>query len=79
MELSVEQKIVKHLAKKGYLTNVGDIAKAMRDERYAEKLLLGVTGYINDTNDLDDFISGDCNHKSLSNDEIQEVFDNDNE
>ena len=65
--LSVEQKVVLHLAKQGYITSVGDVAQALKEQKYAEYLITG--------NGLSDDI--DCNHESLTNDEIQVVFDND--
>lgn len=65
--LSVEQKIVLHLANTGYLTNGGDIQRALVDQSYAEHLITG--------NGLSDDI--DCDHEPLSNEDIQEVFDND--
>lgn len=79
-ELTLEQKIVKHLALQGYLTNVGDITTALKDNEYAKKLITG-----NDIPGLDDEIDGsggsdtpaDCDHEALTNEEIQEVFDND--
>lgn len=75
-EMSLEQKIVKYLAKKGYITNVGDVITALKDNEYAKKLITG-----NDIPGLADEIeiggSGDCDHEALSNEEIQEVFDND--
>ena len=87
-ELTLEQKIVKYLADKGYITNVGDVITALKDFTYAEKMISG-----NDVPSLKDDIkeeiesgnieiegvTGDCNHEALTNDEIQEVFDNDNE
>lgn len=76
-ELSLEQKIVYYLAKKGYITKVGDITTALKDNEYAKKLITG-----NDIPGLEDEIGGSCNpdncdHEALTNDEIQEVFDND--
>ena len=87
-ELTLEQKIVKYLAEKGYITNVGDVITALKDFTYAEKMITG-----NDVPSLKDDIkeeiesgnieiegvTGDCNHEALTNDEIQEVFDNDEE
>ena len=70
--LSVEQKIVLHLANLGYFTSVGDVTRALKEQAYAEYLITG--------NGLsDDIISGDgdCAHEALSKEEIQEVFDND--
>lgn len=75
--LTIEQKIVKHLANCGYITRVGDVVKALAEPEYAEQLIIGTTGDIPDIND-DGSISGDCDHESLTNEEIQEVFDNDN-
>jgi predicted phosphodiesterase len=74
MKLSLEQKIIKNLAERGYITHVGDITKALREEEYAEKLLSGKTEPIPD---LDNVVEGECDHEPLTNDEIQEVFDND--
>lgn len=69
-KLSIEQKIVLHLANTGFLTNVGDVTRALVDQPYAEYLITG--------NGLsDDIPEAECDHESLSNDEIQEVFDND--
>lgn len=69
--LSVEQKIVLHLAKTGYLTSTGDITRALAEQAYAEFLITG--------NGLSDEGIGDgvCDHEALTNEEIQEVFDND--
>lgn len=78
-ELTLEQKIIKKLALQGYLTNVGDVTTALEDNEYAKKLITG-----NDIPGLDDEIDGsnnpaECDHEALTNEEIQEVFDNDNE
>ena len=67
--LSIEQKVVLHLAKTGFLTSTGDITRALKEQAYAEYLILGV-GI--DEDDL-------CEHEPLTNEEIQVVFDNDNE
>lgn len=71
--MTIEQKIIRQLANRGYITNVGDIARAMKDPVYAEKLIIGTSG------DIPDIGEGDCDHESLTNEEIQEVFDNDTE
>lgn len=75
-ELTLEQKVVLHLANKGYLTNAGDVTTALKDNEYAKKLITG-----NAIPGLDDEIDGsgeaDCDHEALTNEEIQEVFDND--
>lgn len=80
--LTLEQKIIKKLALQGYITNVGDVTTALEDNEYAKKLITG-----NDVPGLDDEINGsggsdtpaECNHEALTNEEIQEVFDNDEE
>lgn len=80
--LTLEQKIVYFLAKKGYITNVGDVITALKDFTYAEKMITG-----NDVPGIKDDIkeeglgggTTECDHEALTNDEIQEVFDNDEE
>ena len=85
--LTLEQKIIKYLADKGYITNVGDVVTALKDFQYAEKMVTvkGMPGIKDDIKDaiisgeIDGEINdGDCDHESLTNEEIQEVFDNDN-
>jgi hypothetical protein len=59
--------------------------KALKDFKYAEKMIL-LDGEPGIKDDIEDAIAkgeievdtGDCDHESLTNDEIQEVFDNDN-
>lgn len=86
-ELTLEQKIVKYLADKGYITNVGDVTRALRDILYAEKMVTGniIPGLKDDIKEEIESgkleiegVTGDCDHEALTNDEIQEVFDNDN-
>lgn len=84
-KMTLEQKIVKHLADKGYITNVGDVTRALREILYAELMITGnpIPGLKDEIEE--GIISGDidintddiCDHEPLSNDEIQEVFDND--
>lgn len=85
--LTLEQKIIKYLAEKGYITNVGDVVTALKDFSYAEKMVTvkGEPGLKDDIKDaiisgeIDGEVNtGDCDHEPLTNDEIQEVFDNDN-
>ena len=85
--MTLEQKIVKYLADKGYITNVGDVTRALRDILYAEKMVTGnnipglkddIKEEIESGNIEIEGVTGDCNHEALTNDEIQEVFDNDN-
>lgn len=86
--LTLEQKIIKYLADKGYITNVGDVITALKDFSYAEKMVTG-EGKPGIKDDIKDAIisgevdgevnMGDCDHEPLTNDEIQKVFDNDEE
>lgn len=85
--MTLEQKIVYFLAKKGYITNVGDVITALKDFSYAQKMVSaeGEPGIKDDIKDaiisgeIDGEVNmGDCDHEPLTNEEIQEVFDNDN-
>ena len=81
-ELTLEQKIVKRLAAMGYITKVGAVATALKDILYAEHLITGneTPGIKDDV--IEEGIGGgtaECDHEALTNEEIQEVFDNDNE
>lgn len=84
--LTIEQKIVKHLADVGFLTSIGDVTEALANSEYAEWLITG-EGKPGIKDDIKDSIesgeiegggTADCDHEPLTNDEIQEVFDNDN-
>lgn len=77
-KLSPEQKVVLHLAKIGYLTAGGDIQRALRDQKYAEFLVTG-NGLSDELPGCDDPDHEHCNHEAMTNEEIQEVFDNDYE
>ena len=72
-ELSIEQKIIMYLAQTKVLTRPYVIDEAMNNPQFAETIITG--------NGLKDEIEvegmGTCEHESLSNEEIQEVFDND--
>ena len=37
--LTLEQKVILHLAKKGYLTNAGDIQRALKEFEYANEMV----------------------------------------
>jgi hypothetical protein len=80
-DLTIEQKIVLHLAKKGFLTANGDIQRALRDNEYAKFLITGNGLYDEFEDIIQDILPDidDCNHEALTNEEIQIVFDNDNE
>ena len=72
VDLSAEQKVVLYLAKMGYLTSVGDVTRALSEHQYAEFLVTG--------NGLkDEGLDKVCEHNALTNEEIQMVFDNDEE
>ena len=86
--LTLEQKVILHLAKKGYLTNAGDIQRALKEFEYANEMVAasGNPGIKDDikagieSGDIEiEGVAGECDHEALTNDEIQEVFDNDNE
>ena len=69
-KLSLEQQVVLHLANIGQLTSGGDIRRALKDQKYAEFLVLGVDGGLPDGD-------GDCNHEVATNAEIEKVFEMD--
>lgn len=83
-KMTLEQKIVKHLADKGYITNAGDVQTALKEILYAEKMItaLGDPGIKDDIKDAVESgelegVVNDCEHEALTNEEIQVVFDND--
>ena len=85
-KLTLEQKIVYFLAKKGFITNVSAVLKALKNTDFAEKMI-AVEGKQGIKDDIANAIikgeiegevnTSDCDHKPLTNEEIQEVFDND--
>ena len=77
--MTIEQKIVADLAKKRILTHPYVISRAMEDAEYAKKIITG-DGLDDEVKEqYGENIEGDCDHESLTNEEIQEVFDNDND
>lgn len=78
-KLTTEQKIVKYLAELGSLTQVGEIAEALKNEEYAKYLITGDGLEDEVREEYGENIEGDCDHESLTNEEIQVVFDNDTE
>lgn len=76
--MTTEQKIVQYLAKVGLLTQVGMVDAAMADPEYAKTLMTGNGLEDEVREEYGENIEGDCDHEPLTNDEIQEVFDNDN-
>lgn len=77
-KLSVEQKVVLHLANQGYITSVGDVTRALKEQAYADYLITG-NGLSDDVGSGGDGDGDDCDCEALTNDEIQIVFDNDEE
>lgn len=75
-KLTVEQKVVLHLAEIGFLTNGGDIQRALRDPEYAKFLVTG-NGLADDFPSCDDPDHEHCDHEPLSNEEIERVFTED--
>lgn len=77
--MTIEQKIVADLAKKRILTRPYVIGRAMEDAEYAKIIITG-DGLDDEVKEqYGENIGGDCDHESLTNEEIQEVFDNDEE
>lgn len=80
--MSIEQKIVYHLADSGFITSVGDVQEAMKSLNYAKWLITG-DGIEDDVKDAIDKgeieVEGLCDHEPLSNPEIDVVFDNDDQ
>lgn len=74
MELTTEQKVIKRLAELGLITKVGEVHESLTNPEYADKILTD-----SNNNDIIDneINSTECDHEALTNDEIQEVFDND--
>lgn len=75
--MTTEQKIIQYLATIGLLTQVGMIEAAMRDPEYAKVLITGDGLEDEVREEYGENLGGDCDHEALTNDEIQEVFDND--
>lgn len=70
-ELTTEQKIIRLLAEKKLFTDVTLIGSALADADIADQII----------NEYEDLIpdNPECDCQSLSNEEIQVVFDNDEE
>lgn len=65
-ELTVEQKIVRQMADMLLITDATLVSNALLDSKIADMIVYG------NASDL-------CEHEALANEEIQEVFDNDEE
>lgn len=74
-ELTPEQKVIKLLAERCLMTDTTLVAAALEDEKVADKIINAREDLIPD----DSGECGECDHESLSNEEIQIVFDNDEE
>lgn len=75
-KLTPEQKIIKLLAEHRLITDATLIAPALADASIAEGIINKYEDIIPDNPESGD---GECDHESLSNEEIQVVFDNDEE
>lgn len=71
-ELTNDQKIICSLANRKLITQVGEVAAALEDPEYAIELL---NFDVPEDNEIGG--DGECNHEALTIEEIQEVFDND--
>ena len=69
----IEEKIITYLTVHGYITKIVDVWEALKDPKYRQMMLTG-----NGLADEIEEIGGDCEHESLTNEEILEVFNNDN-
>lgn len=72
--LTPEQKIIKLLAEHRLITDTSLIAPALADASIAEEIINKYEDIIPDCPE-----SGECDHEPLTNEEIQVVFDNDEE
>lgn len=74
-ELTIEQKIIRYLAETGSFSQIGEVAEALKNPKYAEYLITG-NGL---TDEIEDAGLGnaECDHEPLNQEEIDEVFNND--
>lgn len=70
MDMTVEQKVLRLLTEMRLINDVTLISAAMDDPKIADDIINNTYGDI-----IPD--EGDCDHDALTNEEIQEVFDND--
>lgn len=77
-KLTPEQKIIKLLAEHRLITDATLIAPALADADIAEEIINKYEDIIPD-NPGSGECDCECDHESLSNEEIQVVFDNDEE
>lgn len=74
-DLTIEQQIIDYLSYIKVMTRPYVIGRALKDQEYAKEIITG-NGLSDEIEDSG--IGGsDCDHEALTNDEIQEVFDND--
>ena len=75
--LTIEQQIIDYLTYMKVMTRPYVLDRALKDQEYAKEIITG-NGLIDEI--VDAGMGGSaCDHQSLTNDEIQEVFDNDEE
>ena len=79
-EMTIEQKIIYHLAETGFITSVGDVQEAMKSIDCAKKIITG-DGVEDDVKEAinkgEIYVADLCDHEALSHPEIDVVFDND--
>ena len=109
-DLSIEQKIVNHLADIGIITKMGDVSRALKSLQYAKWVIntkvkdkenvppssnpdapelpdnpnINTPGLEDDIKDaiqsgeikIDGLECTECDHEALTNEEIQQIFDN---
>lgn len=79
--MSIEQKIVLYLADLGYITDVVAATIALEHQHVADWMITGdgLQDEIEEAIESGEIEVDACDHEALSNEEIQEVFDNDEE
>lgn len=70
---NIEEKIIKYLAETGYITQIVDVWEALKNPKYRQMMLTG-NGLMDEIGEIS---SEYCDCESLTNEEIQWVFDND--
>lgn len=74
-DLTIEQQIIDYLSYIKVMTRPYVIGRALKDQEYAKEIITG--NGLSDEIEDSDMGGSDCDHEALTNDEIQEVFDND--
>lgn len=79
--MSIEQKIVLYLADLGYITDVVAATAALEYQNIAEWMITGdgLQDEVEEAIESGEIEVDTCDHEALTNEEIQAVFDNDEE